>query len=1152
MRCLLIAAAVWAAACAAVCTSTASIRDISDVHQLIEVAGAITNGDEFPTCRLSLAVRGARRASGRSLLGLHAATAMSDTPPLLEAPEKRSEAETAALCLLSSLSNNNGPRTRALMLAGDALAAAGLRAPSEACYDAAAKILPRLSEYSTLDYLGPFAIGKPELDGDPATRTAAAAGVESVLLDRGSKRAYPTELTAGGSVSWTTLRPSGDGSVHIAPEVEWQRLLQQLGGREVLEFQSWVARDVLVTRAGRWALRCAGVHTAYVDGVPVVGDQYNNGAAEAVVSLGVGVHVLAIRYRAVVAGAFACQWRPVGSAGGIAVFAPDMAPDIVGGRLFHDLNLLSVPVLNEGESWLEKPRVEIKGAEVAASNRRQLPPRFDVAPGQRVRIPVRIVLTSGALDGDGHDGGDVPYRLRVVAERDGRTVSSEWVDAALRRRGRGQSFVFTFVDHDGSVQQSGCVLPKPLREHAEEDAMRQRAGGLELWDVAVPVLLSLHGTGVTAQGQADAFKLKRKGAADYEFGVEGMWLVAPDRHGAHNWEGVGFWTALAAVRALERATAFMGSAKRTHEGLTCRDFGTGSQVWREHTLCSAVADADRVVVTGHSMGGHGAWHAAVRLPDHVIAVQPSAGWISKEQYGDSNAFMRLDVSLSWVEPALSSILWRSTAEHDADLMLPNLVGLPVHLRVGAADGTVSPWYTRRMTRALLANGADRKQVSVEEVPNKEHWWWDTKAANDGGAVNDAKLRRFFQSVLARESVATGGASVLPRSFTLTTMNPGSGGFRGGLRVLQTHVPVSASRVDVERNADGESEVWLVKTRNVRRLQFRPQVHNPVRCLSLDDLSGACTVTLNFDNDYPGRRGPSIHMCHTADGRGGGVWRRCSVDDESYLATERGPATSGPARQVPAGPLMIVVGTLGDEQLEGAYTAAALYLANSHLMTSGASVAIVRDVDATGDSLRGCNLILLGGPATNALSSSLLDAGPDRSTSHCVQPTVQFSDNDTAFVLGSNSTGPRFCGPGVGLVTTLGLWHPPVEADVDVDADAMTSTASSWSPLAALPHDMEGAANMRQRIACRDGRVGCPGLALLIAGADVDGLSNALELAVPTIPPMTRAPFTNLVPDYVVVGPETRALGPGGFLAAGFFGAQWEWREDAAWTAHPVH
>ena len=43
------------------------------------------------------------------------------------------------------------------------------------------------------------------------------------------------------------------------------------------------------------------------------------------------------------------------------------------------------------------------------------------------------------------------------------------------------------------------------------------------------------------------------------------------------------------------------------------------------------------------------------------------------------------------------------------------------------------------------------------------------------------------------------------------------------------------------------------------------------------------------------------------------------------------------------------------------------------------------------------------------------------------------------------------------------------------------------------------------------------LALVVAGVDARGLALAARLAAPTIPPMTRAPFTNLVPDWVRAG-----------------------------------
>ena len=49
---------------------------------------------------------------------------------------------------------------------------------------------------------------------------------------------------------------------------------------------------------------------------------------------------------------------------------------------------------------------------------------------------------------------------------------------------------------------------------------------------------------------------------------------------------------------------------------------------------------------GHSMGGHGAWHLAVHHPDRALSVVSLAGWLKKEEYGDSNLFFRLAVTSS--------------------------------------------------------------------------------------------------------------------------------------------------------------------------------------------------------------------------------------------------------------------------------------------------------------------------------------------------------------------------------------------------------------------------------------------------------------------------------------------------------------------------
>jgi hypothetical protein len=44
-----------------------------------------------------------------------------------------------------------------------------------------------------------------------------------------------------------------------------------------------------------------------------------------------------------------------------------------------------------------------------------------------------------------------------------------------------------------------------------------------------------------------------------------------------------------------------------------------------------------------------------------------------------------------------------------------------------------PWFSRRMYRILQSLGINS---TLEEVPGKEHWWWDTLYPNDGGALND--------------------------------------------------------------------------------------------------------------------------------------------------------------------------------------------------------------------------------------------------------------------------------------------------------------------------------------------------------------------------------------------------------------------------------
>ena len=44
-------------------------------------------------------------------------------------------------------------------------------------------------------------------------------------------------------------------------------------------------------------------------------------------------------------------------------------------------------------------------------------------------------------------------------------------------------------------------------------------------------------------------------------------------------------------------------------------------------------------------------------------------------------------------------------------------------------------------------GIEKRVVFLE---GKEHWWWDTVSTNDGGALDDAQLRRFWKRITRKD------------------------------------------------------------------------------------------------------------------------------------------------------------------------------------------------------------------------------------------------------------------------------------------------------------------------------------------------------------------------------------------------------------------
>ena len=526
---------------------------------------------------------------------------------------------------------------------------------------------------------------------------------------------------------------------------------------------------------------------------------------------------------------------------------------------------------------------------------------------------------------------------------------------------------------------------------------------------------------------------------------------------------------------------------------------------------SATIDDKRVLFAGHSMGGHGAWAAAVHAASRTIGVASVSGWLKKETYGDSNFLFHQsvnDVSSSYVEPQLEGILTSSIGENNLELHLPLIRNVPHLARVGDADKTVHAFWARRAVR-LLANAdppsqqagdasASKLPISrLSELPGKEHWWWDTSRPNDGGALNDEEMRSFFASV-AGEANTRPALPAMPDGFVLMAHGVGAYEGRGGWKIAQAHVPARMASVQLNTNISNISSsgvLNIVTTRNVRRLTVPREAFKTRGAILIDEEEVRTTFVKGDEVE-------SVELCRLTFQR---KWKVCGKG--TWEEGERGPDTAGPLRQAMQKPFAIVVGSgSGDATEAKELEHLAVYLANLFVLTSDASPVVLPDVAVAPDiadkagvdpenwvdtddknygwsqpAMGGRNLILIGGPRENEATRALARYW------HKVEHHVEWT--------------------GFGELIIGGC-----ELPISAGRGALI--------LGPLPGN---------------------GLALVIDG-DATGKRAAVALGEPTIPPMARTPFSNTLPDYIVTGPEFEAKGYGGVIAAGYFNYKWRvWR-----------
>jgi len=904
----------------------------------------------------------------------------------------------------------------------------------------------RVTGLKRWDVIGPFPYSSREQGADVLE---AFGGI--LAIPRGGNQTYPSELVAAwagreaGKAGWSVAEAEEDGGrVEVDyGQMRWEFMMESMG-ESVAGNRGWAISDFNVSVDGTYAVGCHGVGSFLLDGRELlVGDAYRRGwAASQPVQLEKGWHTLHLPFVAWGSRkSFRCRVEPYetdpeakplqvlrrGGAGG----RPDLFGDVVDGRLNSELG--SVVVENRGATPLRLVAAWAASDDLHVELSPQSPSRL--APSQKLPLRFHLAQVKDHLLCQGRGWGrKYPLQITVSAtDTESRNVSTS-VQVDLVCRSLSQPYKFTFADADASVQYAAVRAPRSACPAA-----------------GCPVLFATHGAGVESDPRRNP-----AWAGAYER-QEAAWVLLPTNRDAYgyDWQMAGMQDGL---RALEHLVRALPGVPRNLTG-------------------AMGADSDRLLYSGHSMGGHGCLEFLTHHGDRALAAAPAAGWISFPLY----AFDNLRTGDNMVDPTLRGILYSSAAEWSTDLYVANAVGVPFLARVGGNDTSVPPWHLRRFARLLDQETGQPGTAELSEVPGRGHWF--------NGVVGDKEMQRFYDRHLY------GPLPPLPRRFASVTLNPASSSGRGGLRIEQLEVPYRLARIEVERGEDAAGP-WQLRTENVRRFVFSPPRGRelPVQGFVVDGV------------EFLGRP-PAVapaHYCAVGPDSPSGApaWRLCEGPEAtSWTLSERSPSTYGPMRQVfETAPLLLVYGTGGGSEYRKLLEGRARFVANSAYYRGRFAIEVLPDTDASLPALLsadgGRNVIILGGPDVNGLAAELCGDWPLRMLAADGGPTAL-------------QVGPRhYTAPDLGALFLAPLWAP-------VGAHAGTAGAGGTAA-SAEEQSLVG---------------GPPRLALVVAGSSMEGFTLASKL-LPLSAGLT-------LPDYVVVEPSFAWRGAGGILAAGFYDNHWQ-------------
>ena len=438
----------------------------------------------------------------------------------------------------------------------------------------------------------------------------------------------------------------------------------------------------------------------------------------------------------------------------------------------------------------------------------------------------------------------------------------------------------TFVSGiDGSVQYY-AVLP-PFKADLQ---------------TADSLILTVHGAGVEATGQAAAY-----GAKPW------AWVVAATNRRPYgfDWED---WGRMDALEVLADAKS------RFHP--------------RE----------DRIYLTGHSMGGHGAWILGAIYPDQWAAIGPCSGWISFSTYGGGLKYENPD--------AVEAMMLRAANVSDTTLLLRNYLQYGVYMVHGDKDDNVPVTEERKMREYL---GAFHRDFDWHEEPGAGHWY-DSDPAPGASCLDYGPMMDFFQRhrrTLSNEA----------RHIEFTTLSPAVSSRCDWVEVEQQEVALMPSTI-VATNPVGTNR-FEVQTTNVQEFTVVPH-WSPIP-------DPKASIELNVD-------GQSLVVSRVVDTfeKSQGKWTAVPMQQ----SRDKSPKESGPFKEAFNHNFTLVYGTTGTPEENAWSYAKARYDAETWWMRGNGSARIAPDTYYRYGEFE-TSVIAYGNEDTNALIKAECGSGPVR-------------------------------------------------------------------------------------------------------------------------------------------------------------------------------